>query len=207
MGTAVFDLDGTISNPSEGITGAINYSLERLGHGKRPGLELEIHIGPPLVEVFSVLLPEGEREAAVGFFREYYSAVGYKQNFLYPGIREALHSLNHRGHRLCIATGKKAETARKVLDHFDLSGLFTKVLGCGEGGTKTGLILEVLKDCAGPWAMVGDRMIDFEAAAEAGIPSVGVRWGFGNPGELAGACVSVEQPSELKAALNTLLEK
>ena len=49
--------------------------------------------------------------------------------------------------------------------------------------------------------MIGDGDIDFQAAAAVGMPSIGVRWGYGTEEELAMATHVVETPSELPEAV------
>ena len=86
-----FDLDGTISDPSEGITKSINYALKSLPVEPRPAHRLLRFIGPPLFQIFSELLETDDDRLimqAVSKFRERYFDVGYKENTLYSGIRK-----------------------------------------------------------------------------------------------------------------------
>ena len=50
--------------------------------------------------------------------------------------------------------------------------------------------------------MIGDRILDIAAAADVGVPSVGVTWGYGAPEELAGAAFLASNVDELKSALH-----
>lgn len=206
MKTAIFDLDGTISDPSEGIAGAVNYSLTMLGYDEIPPGELLRFIGPPLSEIYGELLPDAAGEG-IALFRKYYRETGFARNLLYPGMRDILESLSAAGVNLCIATGKKTDTALAVLDHFDLAGLFETVLGCGDGGRKEDLIRTILSRFGLNAVMIGDRGIDFDAAASAGIPSIGVRWGFGAREELDLASAVAGSPRELPGIMEKLLEE
>jgi len=47
MSTILFDLDGTLTDPREGITRSIAYALERLGLEPPPLDHLTFAIGPP----------------------------------------------------------------------------------------------------------------------------------------------------------------
>ena len=60
--TIVFDLDGTISDPLEGIAASINYALEKLGLSPRSKSRLEKYVGPPLQEAFAELLDQNDNE-------------------------------------------------------------------------------------------------------------------------------------------------
>lgn len=206
MKTVIFDLDGTLSDPSVGIAGAINHSLERMGMDKRPRNELLRFIGPPLLEIFNEIMPKAP-EKGIAFFREYYRNTGFRQNVLYPGIREVLETLEMQGFRLCIATGKKTVTALDVLHYFGISHYFSTVLGCGDSSTKQELLHLILGPRDMNAVMIGDRGVDFAAADAVGIPSIGVRWGFGNCPELALATVRVNTPYEISEVVSGLLEE
>ena len=196
MKTVIFDLDGTISDPSRGITGAINYSLEAMGREKIPCRELLKFIGPPLTEIYGEILPECP-EKGIALFREYYRRKGFRENILYPGMVSVLETFTEWNCHLCLATGKKTETAIEVLDYFGITGLFHMILGCGSGGTKGDLLERILTHSRSNAVMIGDRGIDFNAAEKAGIPSIGAKWGFGTDEELGRATFMAESPSQL----------
>lgn len=208
MPTAIFDLDGTLSDPSSGIAGAINYALEGLGYPAQPASELLRYIGPPLAENFRHLLPESlesERETGIVLFREYYQRKGFMENVLYPGVRKMLSDLQADGITICLATGKKTSTAYEVLRYFKLLNYFKTVLGCADGGTKTDILLEILFSSTGKVVMTGDRTMDFQAAAETGIPSIGASWGFGTEAELSEATYRAETPEAARKKILQLL--
>ncbi len=205
MRVAIFDLDGTISDPSEGITAGINHALSMMGLPWIDPRELLMFIGPPLTEIFQELAP-GRREEGTALFREYYRERGFSENVLYPGIREALENLRSSGTILCIATGKKPETAVDVLEMFRLRELFHEITGCGHGGTKAELISGLLARYGDNTVMIGDRKFDFEAATCCGIPSAGAAWGFGTPRELELATMVVDSPGDVPGAVDLLLE-
>jgi phosphoglycolate phosphatase len=92
-----FDLDGTLSDPSEGITRSVQYALECLGRPFPPKSELTRYIGPPLRWTFPKLLDTDDKdlvETAVGYYRERYEDVGLFENEVYPGIPEVLGQLH-----------------------------------------------------------------------------------------------------------------
>jgi len=88
----IFDLDGTISDPSLGITRCFNYALEQHGYEPKDRESLLGLIGPPLDAGFVSILPDaGEDEIArlVATYRSRYFEVGFSENTIYPGIAEA----------------------------------------------------------------------------------------------------------------------
>lgn len=205
MKVAFFDLDGTISDPSAGITSGINHSLGMMGlPGMDPG-ELLRFIGPPLSEIFHELVPD-RRDEGTALFREYYRRKGYSENVLYPGIREALKTLRMSGTVLCIATGKKPETAADILEMFHIRELFSEITGCGHVGTKEDLLSGLIARYGGNAVMIGDRKYDFMAASSCCIPSAGAAWGFGHRSELEQATVVIDSPGEIPGAVDLLLQ-
>jgi phosphoglycolate phosphatase-like HAD superfamily hydrolase len=56
MLNVLFDLDGTLTDPREGIVACLQYALLGLGHNYPSDLDLRVSSGPPLQESFAVLL-------------------------------------------------------------------------------------------------------------------------------------------------------
>ena len=93
----LFDLDGTLSDPIEGIANAINHALEHFGHKAQPHSELGQYIGPPLLTSFAELTNTQDPKTIKGYidkYSEHYRAIGYAQNKVYSGIAEILAELS-----------------------------------------------------------------------------------------------------------------
>ena len=211
MKTVIFDLDGTLSDSSEGIFRSLNYALGKM---HAPGIERSAvgrYIGPPLSTSFSELLQTSEQavlEQAVAHFRDDYAAEGYKINALYDGIAEVLARLDQDGYRLFIATTKKADIACDVLRHFQLEGYFQAIYGGGSEIPKPELIRQLFAEhgaCPQQTVMVGDTHYDITAARENQIFAIGVAWGFGAAYELATADVVAATPIDLPDSIARLL--
>ena len=92
----LFDLDGTLTDPKEGITRCLQYAIERLDGPRMSREELLFCIGPPLRKTFPQLLQTEDEETieqAVALYRERFSTVGLFENEVYPDIPETLTSL------------------------------------------------------------------------------------------------------------------
>jgi phosphoglycolate phosphatase len=189
----IFDLDGTLTDPREGITRCFLHVLERLQLPLRPQRELERFIGPPLRDALAELI--GTRDAeqveqATTLYRERFATTGLFENFPYPGIHEALAELRERGHSLWVCTSKAGVYAKRILVHFELSTFFREVYGCELDGAlsdKAELLAHILERHAIEPAraiMIGDRKHDIRAAKLNGLRSVGVLYGFGDEAEL-----------------------
>lgn len=208
----LFDLDGTLTDPREGITRSIAYALERMGIEAPVPEQLTFAIGPPLRRSLATLLGEPSPAAvehALALYRERFADVGLFENALYAGIGDALRSLTDRGATLYVATSKPRVYAERIVRHFGLEAHFAAIHGCELDGTredKRELLAHLLPHHGVPpeeAAMIGDRGADMAAARHHGVRGVGVLWGYGTREELerAGAHALCERP----AGLSTLV--
>lgn len=202
------DLDGTLTDPSEGIYNSVYYALVHMGRPRPPFEAMPTFIGPPLVEGFAAVcgMSESEAERARDLFREYYPDKGIFECRLYDGIPEMLDALVRAGKRLVLATSKPEIFARCILEHFDLSRYFTYIAGSlldESRSQKAEVIAYALERIGNPdpatCLMVGDRAYDMRGAALCQMDACGVLWGFGGEGELreAGAIVLAQHPCDL----------
>ena len=131
--TVLFDLDGTVTDPKEGITCAVAYALRQQGIIADPDT-LTAFIGPPLHESFPELfgLTEEQTDRAVEDFRVYFSRQGWAENIPYKGMAELLESLQGAGLKLVIATSKPEEFALRIMEHFGLAAYFHRICGAQE---------------------------------------------------------------------------
>jgi phosphoglycolate phosphatase len=96
MTTFLFDLDGTLTDPREGITRSIAYALERMGRARRPLDDLTFAIGPPLRRSLAQAARQRRRrevERTARLYRERFADVGLFENAPYEGIVESLATL------------------------------------------------------------------------------------------------------------------
>ena len=212
MDAILFDLDGTLTDPREGITRSIAYALERMG-APVPALDdLTFAIGPPLRRSLAALIGDetpAQVERALAFYRERFADVGLFENAPYEGISEALGELASAGATLFVATSKPRVYAERIVRHFELERHFAAVHGCELDGTredKRDLLGHLLPQhglAARTAAMIGDRGADMVAARHHGVHALGALWGYGSRAELveAGAETLCESPREIAAAL------
>ena len=212
-----FDLDGTLTDPFEGIANSIEHALRRMDKPLPERDLLRTFIGPPLIPSFRAYLgmTEEEAEAALAYYREYFSVRGLFENTPYPWIADMLGRLREAGYVLSVATSKPEPFSVRILEHFGLAAYFDEIGGAsldqsrvtkgdviralgGRLAAKRGVTPEeVFREAA----MIGDRMHDAAGAAECGIPAYGVLWGYGSREELerAGCRAVFRTPGELAA--------
>jgi len=194
--TLFFDLDGTLSDPSDGITRCIQYALRNLGRPQPPKAELVQFIGPPLRWTFPRLLGSEDTDLidrAVAFYRERFGDVGLFENVVYPGVPEMLARLQADGHRLYVVTSKPTVYSDRIIERFGFNRFFIKVYGPqldGRFDEKSELIEHILRELSldpGRTIMIGDRARDIESGKAHGARTIGVTYGFGNEAEIAAA--------------------
>lgn len=211
----LFDLDGTLTDSSEGILNCVIYALEAARKDIPNREALLQFIGPPLVDGFQEITGMNHEEAVIATakYRERYGVIGLFENKPYEGIAKVLLELKRQGKMIALATSKPETYAVRILQYFHLMKYFDETVGSELNGTrndKAEVIREALrrlhisekeyKDVI----MVGDRRHDIIGAKKCGIESLGVYYGFAEPGELekAGADHIAHSVSDVLEILN-----
>ena len=204
----LFDLDGTLTDPGEGITNSVMYALRQLGIEERDRTKLYSFIGPPLKETFMEKYGFSEEKAmeAVRQYRVYFQDRGIFENVPYEGMKECLNALKESGRHLIVATSKPDVFAKRILERFGFAPYFDAVYGASMDETRTKkdeVIAYALKEAGisdlSECVMVGDREHDIRGAKMNGLDSVGVLYGYGSLRELekAGADYIAETAEDI----------
>lgn len=208
--TILFDLDGTLTDPKEGITKSVQHALKAFGVEAELD-DLLCFIGPPLQWSFEEYYGFDEEKAklAIEKYRERFREVGMFENEVYEGIEEMLETLAKEGKTLAVATSKPEVFAVQILEHFGLAKYFKVIVGSELDGTRVNkkdvieevfVRLQLTEEEKVHTLMIGDRKHDIIGAKACGIDSIGVRFGYGEGNELeeAGATYIVETVEELE---------
>lgn len=204
----LFDLDGTITDSSEGITNSVMYALKKYGIEETEREKLNQFIGPPLTVSFQKFYHFSEEQAieAVGIYREYYAEKGIYENCVYDGFEEMIKKMKEHGKTLIVATSKPEPYARRIIEYFHLSEYFDYVAGMelnGARGSKEEVIRYAIETCQisdlSKVLMIGDREHDVIGAKSVGIDCLGILYGFGTRAELeeAGAAYIEEHVEDI----------
>src|SRR3979409_2031293 len=189
--TVVFDLDGTLVDTAPDLINALNFVLGReglpavplksarnmIGAGARKLLErgLEVdgrHVGP------------GDLDRMTNDFIDHYAAHIADESRPFEGLEEALDDLSARGCRFAVCTNKLEWLSKLLLEELGLSSRFSAICGADTFGVSKPdpVILEQTLARAGrPLSaaiMVGDAGPDVGVARRAGIPVIGVEFGY-----------------------------
>ncbi|GAB3053295.1 HAD-IA family hydrolase [Acinetobacter apis] len=190
----LLDLDGTLTDPKEGIHGCIRYALNKLDLPLDPNVNIDWTIGPPLKNSFKILLNTTDdtlAERALVYYRERFSTVGLFENQIYPTVQATLQTLVERGYNLYLATAKPQIYAQQILTHFNIAQYFRFAYGSELNGDRTNkaeliaYILEKEGISAQDAVMVGDRKYDIIGAHANHMPAIAVTYGYGSAAERA----------------------
>ena len=204
----LFDLDGTLTDPAEGITNSVMHALRKWGIEPPDRRELYSFIGPPLVDSFMKYygFSREDAERSVVYYREYFSTKGLFENSVYEDAHSTLSELKKTGKKLLVATSKPEIFAKQILEHFELDKYFDLIVGATMDSSrvkKGDVIAYALKEFGvedrSLRLMIGDREHDILGAKENGIASLGVLCGYGDRAELssAGADYIVERLGDI----------
>lgn len=207
-----FDLDGTLTDPSLGITSCIAYALESVGLQTENLDDLKKYIGPPLKETFSQAYGFDEEKAdfCALKYRERFADVGMYENKLLDNAVEVLEYAKAKDYAIYLATSKPEYFAQKIIEHFKIDHYFDFVGGAAMDDsrpTKAHVIQHVIDNTKvepdNKSLMIGDRKHDIHGGRKKGMDTLGLLCGFGDRAELeqAGAHHIREDLADLMAFL------
>ena len=189
----LFDLDGTLTDPKEGITNCVKYALSHFGIEENDETTLLKFIGPPLYDSFREIygLSHDEANLAVEKYRERYSIKGIFENAVLDGAIDILKALKTAEKITSLATSKPLVFAEKIVKEYGLYKYLDYVIDADlKGGIsyKDEVINEVLRvvkpEDLSKVVIVGDRKHDILGAKKCGISSIGVKCGYAEDNEL-----------------------
>ena len=204
--TYLFDMDGTLLDTLADLTAAVNHTLERYGYPRRTIEQVRKGLGNGAVKLMAAMLPQGEETP--GFadimrdYRAWYQAHACVETCPYPGVPEMLERLRQRGCKVAIVSNKPHGAACELAERF-----FPGVPTFGESPDTPRKpapdmvfhALAALGTGKESTVYVGDSEVDVQTARNAGLPVIGVAWGFRGREALAaaGAETIVDTAAEL----------
>lgn len=183
---AVFDVDGTLLDTTEGVLSAVRYTIKTHGLPELPETELKKFIGPPIQDSFRRtygLSGEILQELATTF-RNRYKDVDLFKAVPYEGIYDVCTALQDRSIKIAIATYKRQDYAESIMKHFSFDRYSDIICGADhENRLKKVDIIRNSMDCMGVKdytnaIMIGDSSHDAIGAEQIGMDFLGVTYGF-----------------------------
>ena len=210
----LWDLDGTLIDTLEDLAAAVNHALTLRGLPLHTIDEYRRMVGHGVRNLVQQALPAGVDDAYVDAclkdFKEYYSAHIDVKTRPYQGIVDLVAELDKRGVRMAIVSNKFQEGTEYLIKEFFPEIDFVAIMGNREGfplKPSPEIVEHVLKLSGIPKAdaiLVGDSPTDMKTAANGGIDSIAVSWGYRTREELAGNKI-IDRVEELRRILITSL--
>ena len=198
----LFDLDGTLLDTLEDLLDATNYALAVYGYQPRTLKELRRFVGNGAENQIRLSLPEGRKEElpqVLAAYKPYYTAHCQIKTKPYDGILPALKQL---GQKYPIAiVSNKPDSAVKALcaDYFPGIYALGETAGCPRKPASDMVFKAMEAIGVERCVYVGDSEVDVLTAKNAGMPCVGVLWGFRDREDLeaAGDCTYCGKTEDL----------
>ena len=190
--TYLFDMDGTLLDTLDDLTAAVNHTLAQYGYPQRTREEVRRGLGSGAVRLMAAMLPQGEDTpdfaAIMRDYKAWYQAHTCVETHPYPGIPELLDALRRQGCKVAIVSNKPHGAACALAARF-----FPGIPTFGESPETPrkpapDMVRHALAALNAESAVyVGDSEVDVETARNAGLPMIGVAWGFRGRAALAAA--------------------
>jgi phosphoglycolate phosphatase len=189
--TVVFDLDGTLVDTAPDLINALNFVLDREGLPPVPPHSARNMIGGGARRLIERGLELEGRAASVGDitrltddFIAYYAEHIADVSRPFEGLESALDDLGKRGYRFAVCTNKLEWLSKLLLDRLGLSARFSAICGADTFGIAKpdpAILQQTVARAGGDISraiMVGDAGPDIGVARRAGIPVIGVGFGY-----------------------------
>lgn len=204
----VFDLDGTLTDTLEDLRNSVNHSLKEFGFPERTLDEVRSFVGNGVRRLIYLSVPkntpEETAEECLKVFKEYYQSHSLVKTKPYNGIIVMLEELKKQGIKTAVVTNKMHDAAVDIVCIF-FDGLIEVTVGQIDGVAQKPqpdgiyLALEKLGVSKEKAVYVGDSEVDCTTARNAGIPCIGVSWGFRDKSVLLenGASFIIDSPGQI----------
>lgn len=189
--TVVFDLDGTLVDTAPDLIGALNVVLAAEGLPPVPLHEARNMIGGGVRKLLERgLEAEGREVSLAELTRMTDDFIGYYAEHIaddsrpFDGLEAALDELAASGHRLAVCTNKLEWLSRRLLERLNLSPRFAAICGADTFGVSKpdpAILRQTVERARGELSatiMVGDAGPDVGVARRAGVPVIGVSFGY-----------------------------
>jgi phosphoglycolate phosphatase len=189
--TVVFDLDGTLVDSAPDLMNALNFVLGREGLPAVPLKSARNMIGAGArkllergLEIDGRHVSSADLDRLTGDFIEHYAAHIADESRPFEGLEDALDDLSVRGCRFAVCTNKLEWLSKLLLDRLGLSSRFSAICGADTFGISKpdpAILQQTVARAGGHLAstiMVGDAGPDIGVARRAGVPVIGVEFGY-----------------------------
>lgn len=187
----VFDLDGTLVDSAPDLVGALNVILAREGLGPLPLVRARQFVGRggrALIrlglDAHGTSVSDARMEEMFAAYLAEYEKRISRETLPFPGAVAALDRLAEAGHRFAICTNKFEKPAKMLMRDLGLADRFAAIVGADTFpmSKPDGAVLRLTIERAGGdparAVMVGDTITDIATARNAGLPVIGLDFGY-----------------------------
>jgi phosphoglycolate phosphatase len=217
--TVVFDLDGTLVDTAPDLINALNYILAREGMPPVPLPSARTMIGAGArkllergLELDGRIVALEELDRLTRDFIAYYADHIADASRPFEGLESALDDLAGRGYRFAVCTNKLEWLSKLLLDRLGLTARFAAICGADTFGIAKPdptILRQTVARAGGDMSsmvMVGDAGPDIGVARRAGVPVIGVTFGYTEvPIAELKPDLLIAHMRELPAAVETLM--
>lgn len=185
--TAIFDVDGTVLDTTEGILAAVTYTIDWFGMEVLSKEQMLKFIGPPIQNSFRTFYhieDNAKLQELATVFRDRYKDYELLKAKPYNGIFQLCEALVDKGVQICFATYKRQDYAEKILHSFCFDQYGSIICGADHENklTKEDIIRNCLRGLetrdGREAVMIGDSIHDANGAQKVGLDFLGVTYGF-----------------------------
>ena len=213
----IFDCDGTLVDSQHMIIEAMTSAFYANGLEPPDGTAIRRMVGLSLSDAIHQIAPGIDAKMTERLAASYSDAF-YQLRIrhdahepLFDGAKGAVEALSGEGHHLGVATGKSMRGLVATLERHSIIHHFgtLQTADRNPGKPNPGMVEAAIKETgadAGDALVIGDTTYDMLMAVAAGVPAIGVTWGYHEADELrqAGAACLIESYAELADAIKNL---
>lgn len=214
----IFDLDGTLVDSLPGIAASLNRTLTAHGLPGHSDARVRSFIGDGIRNLIMRAIPKGTDpdllDSLLGLYLKDHALSWQSGTTVYPGVTHLLSELQKSGYAMAVLSNKTHPFTVDITRAMFPGIRFTGVLGQRDGTPHKPhpagalQLADMLGTAPENCVMIGDSTMDLETATNTGMHSVAVGWGYHDRERLlaAGASRMIDDPSELPALLENILE-
>lgn len=187
----VFDLDGTLVDTAPDLVGALNFVLQREGLPLVPVASARTMIGAGARKLIERGLEiEGRAMSVTDIDRLTVDFIAYYRDHIadaslpFDGLHASLDNLEEQGFRFAVCTNKLEGLSKLLLAKLEMTGRFAAICGADTFGVSKPdptILRQTVAQAGGDMSraiMVGDSGPDVGVARRAGVPVIGVTFGY-----------------------------
>lgn len=213
--TIIFDLDGTLLYTLEDIADSTNYALRKCGFPERSLKEINSFIGNGTNHLIAKAVPantsKDQLEECIQVYRDHYFLNSANKTAPFDGILDMLGQLRNENYKLAVVSNKFDQAVKDLCKKY-----FSNYLKIAIGESPLiqrkpapDTVFAAMKELGSnkeECIYVGDSEVDVKTAHNAGIPCIGVSWGFRGASllEKEGANYIINSPNEIFQVLENL---